>query len=103
MALQRGPGFGLQIFSNQHLGTNFPTFVFPTTVFAATRYMGLTELVSVQKLVHSHRTTNLFFGYCSVRGLAHGGCWLPHSLAHVASCRSLSVGINICFTPMISI
>ena len=71
--------------------------IFHPTVFLATNSTGLSDLLSACGLVHSNRITNLFFVY--FRGLAHCGCQLPHSLAHVACCSFLPVSIHICSPP----
>ena len=74
-----------------------------TTVFAATSSTGLSGLLSAPGLGHSHHNTDLFLVYFSARGFAHCGCQLPHSLAGVARCCLLSVGIHICSPPHNSI
>ena len=61
-----------------------------TTVFAATNSTGLSDLLSVRGLAHSHRIRGMFLVYFSARGLT-----LPHALPHVA--------IHICCPPHNSI
>ena len=70
-----------------------------TTVFAATNFTRLSDLLRACGLAHSNRITDLFLVSFSARGLAHCWCQLPHALPQVARCCFLSVGIHISSPP----
>ena len=74
-----------------------------TTVFRASNLTGLSNLLRARGVAHSHRITDLSFVYFSAGGLAYCGCQSPDSMAHIACCCFLSVGIHISSPPHKSI
>ena len=74
-----------------------------TTIFAATNFSRLSDLLSARGLVHSHRIADLFLVSFSARGLAHCRCQLQHALSPFALCCVLYFGIHICTPPYNSI